>query len=528
MVANASGLLLEALDVHLEDASRLSTPVKRSSAGAIAAMVGEANFELAHGQQRIFNMQVLPKEAGEVVVASITMMVRTELGQVTITASEQNNVANGWWETRHKVPLCRQIGPERDVTRIEILPKPPKVELSVANFKKTYYTNEDVLLHLDISNNEEELVFLAVSARLISPMRGAASFKWLDEASVASNADEDELVQTLQGRDVAEQQPGSTTRMSLLISETVAALDHELEVTVSYRLQSDPDSVLEKTLVLDVAVTRPFEANYDFLPRLLREAWPSFFSVPESAATSSTPLGLKQQYQVTAGLYSFASETVIIEAILLTTSRITGGAIATSSTGVLKDAPASTSAAEAAISAEIRPETTRSFNFDLSVQKHVLGDRHTVALDLSLQIGWRRPDYDKVNTSILEVPQFAIPMAEPRVLLTVDAPKAVSSLMSSYTLTYTLENPSMHFLTFNISMESSEHFAFSGPKASAISLVPVSRHEVRYKILPNKKAQWVKVGLSVVDAYFNQTLRVQAAGEGVKGDKKGGILVWVA
>ena len=86
----------------------------------------------------------------------------------------------------------------------------------------------------------------------------------------------------------------------------------------------------------------------------------------------------------------------------------------------------------------------------------------------------------------------------------------------------------MHFLTFNISMESSEHFAFSGPKASAISLVPVSRYEVRYKILPNKKGQWVKVALSVVDAYFNQTLRVQAAGEGVKGDKKGGILVWVA
>ena len=521
----ASGVPLEAVNVQLEDASRLSTSVKRSSAGAIAAMVGEANFELARGQTRIFNMQVLPREAGEVVVASITMMVRTELGQMTLTASEHNNAANEWWETRHALPLRRPVGPERDVTRVEILRKPPKVELSATNFSKTYYTNEDVELHLDISNNEDEVVSLAVGARLISPVRGAATFGWLDQASTANSADEEELVQILERREIAEQQPGSTTRFSLLISETVAALDHELEVTVSYRLQSDPDSVLEKTLVLDVVVIRPFEANYDFLPRLLREAWPSFFSMPENAAMSSMPLGLKQQYLVTAGLFSFASEPIIIEAILLTTSRITGGAIATSSTGILKDAPTSTT--EAAISAEIQPETTRSFDFDLSVQKHILGDRHTVALDLFLQIGWRRPNSGKVNTSILEVPQFAIPMAEPRVLLTVEAPKAISSTMSSYTLIYTLENPSMHFLTFNISMESNEHFAFSGPKASAISLVPVSRHEVRYKILPNKHGQWVKVGLGVVDAYFNQTLRVQAAGEGVKGDKKGGVLVWV-
>ena len=209
------------------------------------------------------------------------------------------------------------------------------------------------------------------------------AFKWLDEASTASNADDEELVQTLQGRDVAEQQPGSTTRMSLLIADTVAALDHELEVTVSYRLQSDPDSVLEKTLVLDVAVIRPFEANYDFLPRLLREAWPSFFSIPEGAATSSTPLGLKTAIfwsllvssPLQANLLSLRPYCSPLPALQAGRSQ---RLVPVSS----RDAPVSTSAAEATISAEIQPETTRSFDFDLSVQKHVLGDRHTVALDL--------------------------------------------------------------------------------------------------------------------------------------------------
>ena len=54
---------LEAADVQLEDASRLSTSMKRSSAGSIAAMVGEATLELAPGQTRILNMRGLPKRS---------------------------------------------------------------------------------------------------------------------------------------------------------------------------------------------------------------------------------------------------------------------------------------------------------------------------------------------------------------------------------------------------------------------------------------------------------------------------------
>jgi len=83
----------------------------------------------------------------------------------------------------------------------------------------------------------------------------------------------------------------------------------------------------------------------------------------------------------------------------------------------------------------------------------------------------------------------------------------------------------MHFLTFNLTMEASEHLAFSGPKMKAVQLVPLSRHTVRYNLLAFKQGLWIQPQLTVVDTYFNKSLRVLPT-DGMRADKKG-ILVWV-
>jgi len=90
---------------------------------------------------------------------------------------------------------------------------------------------------------------------------------------------------------------------------------------------------------------------------------------------------------------------------------------------------------------------------------------------------------------------------------------------------YTLENPTMHFLTFELSMEASEEFGFSGPKLRTLQLLPMSRQTARYNLLPLVTGVWMTPQLRVVDRYFNKTLKVQAT-DGVWNDKKG-VSVWV-
>ena len=102
----------------------------------------------------------------------------------------------------------------------------------------------------------------------------------------------------------------------------------------------------------------------------------------------------------------------------------------------------------------------------------------------------------------------------------------VSPLPSPFTpINPLVENSSTHFLTFNLVMEASEHFAFSGPKTTAVQVMPLSRHTVQYNLFAAKRGLWIQPQLVVIDTYFNKNLRVLPTGD-MRSDKKG-LLVWV-
>jgi hypothetical protein len=91
----------------------------------------------------------------------------------------------------------------------------------------------------------------------------------------------------------------------------------------------------------------------------------------------------------------------------------------------------------------------------------------------------------------------------------------------------------MHYLTFAITMDANEDFGFSGPKHKALSLAPFSRHEISYNLLvhgsreSDAQGRWIWPVLQVVDLFYQKSLRVLAAGPGVRVDPQRGIGVWV-
>lgn len=102
----------------------------------------------------------------------------------------------------------------------------------------------------------------------------------------------------------------------------------------------------------------------------------------------------------------------------------------------------------------------------------------------------------------------------------------------------------MHFLTFGIVMNPSEHFAFSGIKQGTVQLLPLSRRTVRFRLLPlididrgegridgkapgssDQEGEWIRINFVVRDRYFQKVLKVVAT-EGMRSDKEG-VLIWV-
>lgn len=502
----------------------------QSPTGGLTSLVGVADLTIGPSQTKVYNLTCIPREAGEAQVASITMLVDEEKFDLAYVITDHDLRDAYWWQQTKKGPSRRRVGKDRDTGRCKIMPKPPKIRISTPNLRETYYTNERVILKIGIHNEEDEGADVSAEIRLFGSPESSAKLQWLDGSS---NASESGTSSPTEGashflkQTIGVMERASDRELTVVLADTQDAAKYSLEISAVYHVVSDIQTPIMKVITVDLSFIRPFEANYDFKPSIHPLPWPDFFSVSDDLISddhTSTPGGLSQRWCLNSKVVSFALEPLVIDQMSLKLLTLTGGAVSTINPEVL-------------VSPEtpyIAPEELRESNFFLDIQKITLGDRRPAALNVALEITWhRRTDEstissgpesttNNITTSILEIPRFLVPLGEPRVLASSSPSTSFPGLLH---LEYTLENPSTHFLTFNLMMEASEYFAFSGPKTTVVQLVPLSRHSVRYNILPAKRGLWIQPQLVVVDTYFNKTLRVLPTGE-MRADKKG-VLVWV-
>lgn len=543
----AGTALTQIKDVELGEQAALDPSALQSPTGVLSPLTGSTDLTISPGQSLAFNLTSIPREAGEVQVASVTMLLDHDKYSLTCVQANQGQGATTWWTQGATGPIVRRIGKDYDSASCRILPKPPKVKIQTPNLRQNYYTHERVSLELEFVNDEEEAAVAAVQVRLFGRPNSSTKLEWADldeagEGTITPDADVavEPGVSRLQRRSLGKLEKGSRSRVAVLLTDTFDPVDHELEVSAHYHLVSDPDTPVIKVQTVALGFLRPFEANYDFTARLHPDAWPNFFELPDDDDSTGTdvvkPNGITQRWCLASKIVSFVLEPVVVEEVSLRTISIVGGAVCTIAKETVNNA----------VSEQMNNEELRDSEFIVDVQKLALEDRRSVTLDLALDIRWRRADTiaetATSTTTILAVPSFLIPSSEPRVLATATSstnPRLPSPLIN---LTYTLENPSMYFLTFTITLESSEDFAFSGPKTTTIQLVPLSRTSLKYKLLPSASAAgknakgrsvaavggvWIRPNLVVMDVVFNKTLRVLGAGGPLVRNDKRGVEVWV-
>ncbi|KAJ5909085.1 hypothetical protein N7495_001767 [Penicillium taxi] len=519
--------------VSLREPSNPGDHGLQSPTSGLSALIGTADLTIGFSQTKVFNLTCTPREAGEAQVASITLLVDEEKFDLACVITDQNPHESYWWQQTTIGPSRRRIGKDRDTGKCKVMPKPPKIRISTPNLKENYYTNERVALTISFFNEEDEPADVSSEIRLFGSPDSTAKLEWLDaeaEADLDPESPMSGMSSPTEGqyhflkRTVGIMQSSSNRDLIVAFTDTQDAAKYSVEITATYNLVSDAQTPIIKTITVDLSFIRPFEANYEFLPCIHDQPWPNFFAVSdELLGNESTPTagGLLQKWCLNSKLVSFAVDPLVIEKMSLKLITQNGGAVSTIENEVLisQETP------------HISPEELRESNFLIDIQKMTLGDRRPSALNFALEIEWKRytstdeppsENDSDITTTTLDIPRFTVPMGEPRVLASATASSVLSGLIH---LEYVLENPSTHFLTFNLIMEPSEQFAFSGPKTTAVQLVPLSRHTVRYNILAAKRGLWIQPQLLIVDTYFNKTLRVLSTGE-MRSDKKG-VLVWV-
>lgn len=478
-------------------------------------LAGEDDLTIIPGQTRVFEFSSLLREAGEASAIAATISRTSQLYDFNYVQTFESAIQpDVWWgEKASKRKIIRE-----NASAITIMPKPPKLELRVVRQQEQNYTNEISTVLLEITNGEDVDSIVSVEVRLVGDSLPEPTLKLM---TPPENEIEDGSAPP--GFTVGKIASAASSSIEIQVPPFDIPLIYLLTVKASYYLVSDMETSIYKTMSIELPVINPFEANYDFAPRLHPDPWPSIFTHDETEdtevdLTDRKAHGLSQKWCLTSRYFSFATKDLIVEdrdvKIIGTNGNIK------CSSNKLSPIP------EGGI--RVAPKSLDEAEFDITTQKLSLDDRGTATVDVSLAINWRRDTTSSpLNTTVLAVPRLLVSSSEPRVLASVSysPPTPSSPSPSLINLDVTIENPSNHFLTFGLSMEPSEKFAFSGSKSMNLQLVPLSRRTVRFRILPYARGEWVgPVRCVIRDRYFQKVLKI-SAGEGMKVDKDG-LLVW--
>ncbi|CAO2650601.1 Nn.00g018930.m01.CDS01 [Neocucurbitaria sp. VM-36] len=483
--------------------------------------IGTSDLHIHSGQTKIYNFPLTFREAGDVDVLACIFEINTEHFDLVCSDTDvQSMPSPTWWITSNAEVKPRKLKRGSGMA-IHILPKPPKMEIRLPDVRNQYYTDEPVILAIEIENQEEEDTEAVLEVRLLGRSRDTLGFSWVDRPAsspmkeVPPKLDGSTEVD-LPGHVVGKLVQGARTTERIRFTAPPDPADYALEVKVLYHVLSDRDIPISKIMIADLVFNAPFEASYDLNARVHADPWPSYFELQEAEsnvnAESTDAFGIAQYWGLRAKVASFADEQLVVKDLAVEVHGIHGGATC----DVSKEFDVDDTSME--------PQVLNEWSFSLDIRKNNLEERRATALDTTLNITWQRtsiPDAPVV-TSALPIPRIQIPSSEPRVLASALLSSSVPSLVH---LDYTLENPTMHFLTFELNMEASEEFGFSGSKLRTLHLLPMSRQTVRYTLLPLVTGVWITPNLKVMDRYFNKTLKVQAT-EGLRMDKKG-VGLWI-
>lgn len=478
---------------------------------------GACDLTLKPGQRRVFEMAIPLRESGEAEASKVVTTFEHETFNMEYTMLfRETDQVTGWYTKTSAKP--RQL--RADARILHIKPRPPKMQIRLLEPSSQYYTNETLGLRVELRNEEDDAANVKLDVQLHG--KSSPSFKLqVGDVEHIGEASEDES--RAMGVAVGTISTGAVVELKLIIDPTNVSATYDLSIQATYHLDSDAATPILQTLSLPLSIVGPFEANYDLVPRLHPEPWPSLFdydglyNVKEGEAEPPAAKGLAQQWCLMCHYASFASEDLVVLGMELQVVSCVGGARCT--------VTRQPEVAEDGIS--VSPKTMHEAQFDLVAQKLSLDDRHPVTLDLTFVIKWRRgtaSEESQPNVTTMPVGQYFVLGTEPRVLATAlySNPTASTKLLH---LDITIENPSNHFLTFGLSMEPSDSFGFSGAKQTTINLLPMARRTTRYRLLPFVEEDYIRPGLVVRDKYFQKVLRIIPT-EGMKIDKDG-LLVWV-
>ena len=471
------------------------------------AVFGKADLVLHHNSLNILCLSHIPREAQDLSLSKISVsFAETQFdAEWEITDAKDMHQDSIFALVDSNVKRIRPTNVQS--TEVQVLPKPPKIELELPGPDRDMFVDELSLCSLNVVNGEDEDINVRLDIEVHSPSGVFPTVKWTEEQKEGTEVgrSDDEITSFKKiGRLLLNE---SQTHV-ITVDAPPEPLDCKLVVNAEYHLKSDPETQILKVLKKDISIRQPLSAAHEFTPLLHPDPWPNpFTSVgedPDGPRNNSNQRKSVQRFLLLSKIVSQSSTELTIESTEVVVQGVQEG---TSCIITCRDHPSSVG---------LRPGQFEEFQFVVDVQSSEMEMEIASYVDLQLKILWLASGAGRAMVTSLPIQRLIVRAGEPRVLACV---QDVQSIPSAYRLSYWVENPSSYCLNFTIAMETREEFAFCGPKSHAMQLVPMSRQALSYILLPLVKGTWITPNIRVHDTIFDKILAVHGT-EGIRNEDR--------
>lgn len=236
-----------------------------------STQVGEGDLTFRPSQTKVFEFSSLLREPGEARALSATFTIASELFDLEyVHAFEITTTPDIWWGERSVKKRIARV----NASSVVILPKPPKMELRFVGLQGQHYTNETITLKLEVLNEEEDDSIANLEVRLLGDGAPPLILKLPSEVESEESEKGNELTGTPLGRIAS----AASTIVDIVIPPVDLPAVYDLALKASYNLVSDIETPISRAMNMQLEIISPFEANYDFSPRIHPDPWPSFFT----------------------------------------------------------------------------------------------------------------------------------------------------------------------------------------------------------------------------------------------------------